>query len=237
MSWVAAATVTAAVVGSRAAGKAASAQRDAASQANETQLQMFEQTREDMQPWREAGTVALRQLVDGTAAGGDLNRDFTLQDFQRDPGYDFRMREGMRGLEGSAAARGGLMSGGTLKALQRYGQDYASAEFSNAYNRFNADRDRRFNRLAGIAGVGQTATRDVAGFGANAANAVAGNQLAAGNATAAGYVGRANAFNNSLGNLQSMYTLSRMFPNGTAQPRSYAGGMTGFFGGNGTSGD
>lgn len=216
MSWVAAAVVGGSVIGgavaSRGASKAADAQRAAADQASATQLEMFDQTREDMAPWREAGTVALRQLTDGTAAGGDFNRDFTLADFTRDPGYDFRQREGMRMMEGSAAARGGLMSGGTLRALQRYGQDYASGEFQNSYNRWNADRDRRFNRLSALAGVGQTAARDVAGFGANTANAVASNQLAAGNATAAGYVGRANAINNTVGNLQSMYTMSRMFP-------------------------
>ena len=66
---------------------------------------MFDKNRADMEPWRQASLPALDQLSAGTAPGGDFNRDFTLADFNRDPGYQFRMDEGMRGIEGSAAAR------------------------------------------------------------------------------------------------------------------------------------
>lgn len=218
MSWgmvaVAAGSVVGGLVSAQGARSAAGAQRAAAGDANATQLAMFDQNREDMAPWREAGTVALRQLTEGTAPGGEFMRDFSLADFRRDPGYEFRLGEGRRAIEGSAAARGGALSGGTLKALERWGQDYGSAEFGRSYDRFNADRDRRFNRLSSIAGIGQTATRDVAGMGERTAGAVAGNQLAAGNATAAGYVGRASAINDTMGSLQSMYMMSRMFPRG-----------------------
>lgn len=66
--------------------------------------------------------------------------------FQTDPGYNFRFNEGMRGLERGAAARGGLLSGGFGRKATRYGQDYASNEYTNVYN-----------RIANIAGLGQTA--------------------------------------------------------------------------------
>jgi hypothetical protein len=202
------------VMGANAAGDAADAQRQASQDANATQLAMFNQNREDLTPWRDAGKVALGQLTKGTADGADFNRNFTLSDFTKDPGYDFRMGQGQQAMERSAAARGGALSGGAAKALERYSQDYASGEYSDAYNRFNADMDRRFNRLSSLAGTGQTATRDVASMGTSTADSIAGNQLAAGNARAAGIVGQANAVNSGVSNLQSMYSLSKMLGSG-----------------------
>ena len=198
--------------GANAAGKAAQTQADAARYATDIGNQQFAQTRADMEPWRQSGIGALAQINSGTAAGGEFNRNFTAADFQADPGYQFRMDQGAQGLQRSAAARGGLLNGGTLKALSRYGQDYASNEFGNAYNRWNNDTTSRYNRLAGIAGLGQTTASQVAGYGAaNAANA-GNNAMQAGNAAASGYIGRANAVQNGLQNQQSMYTLNRLFP-------------------------
>lgn len=198
-----------------ASENAAKAQTDAAKLSSDTALttsreanamlqQQYEQGRADLQPWRAAGTEALSQQSAGLQPGGDFNRDFTLTDFVKDPGYQFRLDEGRKALEGSAAARGTMLSGGTLKALTQYGQDYASGEFSTAYNRWNADRDRRFNRLAGVAGTGQTTAQQVAGMGADSAgrqsanttsagNTSASSYTAAGNATASGYLNAGNA--------------------------------------------
>lgn len=202
---VAAVAIGSAVVGAAgsafAASKAADAQKSAARTAANTELQMFERTAEMQAPWREAGEGALKDLTAGTTAGGDYMRDFTAADFQRDPGYQFRMDEGMRGVEASAAARGGALSGGALKDISRFGQDFASGEFSNAYNRFNADRDRRFGRLAELAGIGQTATGQIANQGANVAANIGNYQTQAGNARASGYVGAANSVNQGLGTI------------------------------------
>ena len=93
------------------------------------------------------GEIGMRQFQ-GTAglSPGELG---TQQfNFQADPGYGFRLSEGLKALERSAAARGGLMSGGTGKALQRYGQDLASQEYGNAFRRFQEERAAR-------AGLGQ----------------------------------------------------------------------------------
>jgi hypothetical protein len=209
MSWVATAVVASSVVGgitsSRASGQAARAQRDAAQQASDTELRMFEQNREDQAPYREAGYTALGQIGAGTAPGADFNRDFSMADFEADPGYQFRRDEGAQAIERSAAARGGLLSGGTGKALTRYGQDVASQEYSNAYSRFNADRTQRFNRLASIAGVGQTSVNQTGAQGAQVAANVGNNITGAGNATAAGYIGRANAVNDTASTLGNFY--------------------------------
>ena len=67
-------------------------------------------------------------------------KNFGAGDFQADPGYAFRLSEGMKALDRTAASRGGLLSGATLKGAQRYGSDLASQEYGNAYNRFQANR-------------------------------------------------------------------------------------------------
>jgi hypothetical protein len=243
MSGIATAIVGSAVVGgivaSNSASKAANAQKDAAQLASNTELEQYRQNREDMQPWREAGQGALKQMTEGTAAGGDFNRDFTLSDFTQDPGYQFRMDQGTRALESSAAARGGALGGGALKGLARYGQDYASGEYQNAYNRFNNDRTQRFNRLASLAGVGQTATRDVAQQGAQVASNVGNNIIGAGNAQASSYVGQGNAISGAaqtLGNFaMNKYYLSQMPGRTSTMPTTPSGGS--WTGGWGSGGD
>lgn len=224
MTWglvaVAGATIVGGVMASNAAGDAADAQVQSTGAANATQLKMFEQNRADQEPWREAGVSALGQLSAGTAAGGDFNRDFTLADFTKDPGYDFRMREGQRGLDSSAAARGGALSGAAIKASERYSQDYASGEYQNAYNRFNSDRTARFNRLSSIAGTGQTATNQVGAQGTQVASSIAENQIGAGNARASGYVGQGNAMSgaaNTLGN----FAMNSQYMNQGSNPYAF----------------
>ncbi len=198
MSWVAVAVGVGAVggayLGSEGSKRAARTQAGAADRASEVQRYMFDQQREDAEPWREAGAGALSDLNNS-----DFKRDFTMDDFQTDPGYAFRMSEGQKAIERSAAARGGLNSGATMKSLTRFGQDTASSEYGNAYNRFNSDRDRRFNRLSSIAGLGQTANTQVGQAGQNYANNVGQNMMGAGNAIAAGQVGQANAWSNAIG--------------------------------------
>lgn len=203
------AAVVGGVVSSNAASKGAKAQGDAAAQASATELEQYYQNREDMAPWREAGQQALGQLTDGTQSGGDFNRDFTLADFTKDPGYDFRMQEGQRAVDSSAAARGGALSGAAIKGSERYGQNFASGEYQNAYNRFNNDRTQRFNRLSSLAGTGQTATRDVAQQGSQVAANVAGNTIGAGNAQAAAGIAQGNAIQSGLNTLGNWYMQSQ----------------------------
>lgn len=218
----AAGAVAGGVIAANASGKAANAQANAANNANRTQAEQYQQTREDQAPWREAGGTAVGQLSAGTVAGGEFNRNFTMADFNADPGYQFRMDQGSKALQASAAARGGLLSGGTLKSLDRYGQDYASNEYGNAYNRFNNDQTTRFNRLSSIAGLGQTSVGQTSAAGANAANQIGSNTIGAGNAQAAGYVGQANAVNNGISSLGNFYMqqqyLNKYAPSTTIQP-------------------
>lgn len=192
----AAGSIASSAMQSSAANKAARAQADAAGRANQMQWDMYQQQRADQEPWRQAGARALSGLENA-----DFQRDFTMNDFQHDPGYAFRMAEGQKALERSAAARGGLMSGGTLKAISSYGQDLASNEYQNAYNRFNADRDRRWNRLSSLAGVGQTANSQVASAGQNYANQAGSNMMGAANAQGAAAIASANAWGQGMSGL------------------------------------
>jgi hypothetical protein len=124
---------------------------------------------------------------------GKYARDFGAADFQADPGYAFRLSEGQKALDRSAAARGGLISGGALKAATRFGQDMGSQEFQNAYNRYQTNRSNQLNPLQSLMGAGQTSTNFLGQAGAaNAANV--GNYMTGGAAAqAAGQVGSANA--------------------------------------------
>lgn len=184
------------VSGTQATQRAIDAQSGAARDANATQRYMYDQQREDLRPWINAGTNALSQLTTGMK--GDLNRSFTMSDFTKDPGYDFRMSEGLKAIDRSAAARGGLNSGATLKALNRFGQDFASNEYANVYNRFNNDRDSRFNKLSSLAGLGQVANNQIGQATQNYGNAVSSNQIGLGNAIASGEIGTANRNNQLL---------------------------------------
>jgi hypothetical protein len=184
------------ILGAGAADDASDAQANAHRDAIAMQEKMYNQQRADHQPWRESGVRALSGMENA-----DFQRDFTAQDFQQDPGYNFRMQEGQKALERSAAARGGLQSGGMMKALSRYGQDVASNEYQNAYNRFNADRDRRFGRLSGLAGMGQNAAGQMSGAAQNFANQYGANSVGIGDAKAAGILGKANSWANFAGGI------------------------------------
>lgn len=187
-----------ALVGGYAANKAAGAQSDAARYAADLQNLQFQQSRADMMPWMQAGGTALNRLSAGLGKGGEFDKSFSQTDFTQDPGYAFRMSEGMKALERSSAARGGLLSGSTLKGIQRYGQDVASQEYNNAFNRYQTERNARLNPLQSLAGVGQTTAQQIGTMGANAATNVGNLTTDAAGARASGYMGVANAIGGGL---------------------------------------
>lgn len=196
--------ITGANQAAEGADKAANAQIQAAREANQLQKEMYDQNRADMAPWREAGMGTLSQLVAGLQPGGDFNRSFTMNDFQADPGYAFRQSEGQKAIDNSAAARGSSLSGATLKALNRFGQDTASNEYQNSYNRWNNDMSNRFNRLSGVAGTGQQAVQTIGNQGQQTAQTMGQNVTGAGNARASGYIAQGNSVGNTFNSLASL---------------------------------
>lgn len=126
-------------------------------------------------------------LTQGTPSGPDFSA------FYNSPDYQFNMSEGLKGVEGSAAAGGGLYSGRNLRALQETGAGIASNQFNNYTN-----------RLASLAGIGQTAATNLGGLGAQYAGNIGSLLSNQGNARASGIAGSANAWGNAFGTLGSI---------------------------------
>lgn len=125
---------------------------------------------------------------------GSLMKNFEEKDFYKDPGYQWRLNQGISNLDKSAAARGGLLSGAHLKDLNRYNQDYASNEYGAASDRFNQNRQNTYNMLSGQASGAQNLMNFTAG-----ANSRANEYMTQGaNASAAGRMGVANALTGGL---------------------------------------
>ena len=239
----------AAETGATSSKEAALIQAAAAEQALRLQKQLADEQVLRNAPYSEAGITAQNRMLDlmglstrtGAAGYGSANqpysmagfdpnslmRNFGAADFQTDPGYNFRLSEGLKALDRQAAARGGMMSGAALKAAGRYGQDVASQEYGNAFNRFqtnrasqaglftdayNRNRTRQldeFSRLGGLMTSGQNAAAGTgasqAAFGSNAANlmsqgaqAMGQGVLGAGQAIGAGQIGAGNTYNNAI---------------------------------------
>lgn len=219
-----AALIGSSLLGASSSRSAAKAQASAADRAAELQQQQFERQVELQAPFREAGLRALTKLE-----GAADYTPFGMQQFQADPGYGFRMSEGMKALERSAAARGGLMGGATGKALQRFGQEMGSQEYQNAFNRYQAERSARLNPLQSLAGVGQTSTNALGAAGQNYASGM-GEALGAGaQARASGYMGMANAVSGGLGqymNYQQSQAQNSLLQQALDRNRGYGMGYT-----------
>jgi hypothetical protein len=174
-----------ALIGSSASKKAANAQEKSAKYAADMQWKMYDQTRSDLAPWREAGGQAIGQGYAMLQPGYDHTTS---------PGYDFRFSEGQRAVESGAASKGMLMSGGTLKDLVRFGQGVAADDYND-----------QFNRTMAVAAGGQQAATSTGQMGMNAATGAGNAMMQAGNARASGYMGQANAWQQGLGNLASIF--------------------------------
>jgi hypothetical protein len=139
------------------------------------------------QSWQPAG--------DGASTAAEI--------LKMDPSYQFRFAEGQRALDRSAAARGGALSGGAIKASARFGQNLASTEYSNVWN-----------RLATIAGIGKSTADTIGNYGMNYATQAGDMMTQGANARASGYVGSSNAWGGTLAgignNLANIYMMNQM---------------------------
>lgn len=207
---VAAAVIGAGVLGAGAAvytgSQAADAQKSAVGSANALDQSQYNQTRADQAPYRTAGYSALSRMSDllglsgNTAAEGygSLNKPFTADSVTTDPGYEFGRTQGLNAAQNSAAAKGGLYSGATLKALTQYGNDYATTKFDDAFNRDQTTKNAEYNKLAGVSGTGQNATNQVDATGTQVAANQGSNLIGAGNARGASDIATGNAITGGL---------------------------------------
>src|SRR6202035_1872550 len=170
-----------------------------------------------------------------------------------DPGYEFRLQQGEDALQNSAAARGGLLSGGTAKAFEDYAQNFASNEYGNVYNRamqtygtnasnYYTGQGNQFNRLSALAGMGLGAAGTLGAEGTQAGQIIGntlgqlGNSQAAGINNAAYYQGTgitsgANALTGGIqgatGDLSSLLNLNAIMQ--ASRGSGYGGGSGSVF--------
>jgi len=215
-----------------AAETSARASGDASAASVGEQRRQYDLTRADYEPFLTAGKGAVNRLAEGLRPGGEFRGDFTAEDFlaNRDPGYGFRLSEGIKARDRSAAARGGLLSGATLKGAEEYGQGLASQEYQNAFNRYQTNRANQLNPLQSLAGQGQTTATSLGSAGANMAsnigNAYMTSAANTGNAAMAGAGIRSSAYGGAANMLGRMYgpQLAGGYGNYGYTPRS-GGGM------------
>lgn len=200
-----------ALISSNAVKSAADTQATAADRASQVSQNIYNQQAAVNKPYVEAGLAGQGQLMNYLGVGGDAGAqgygkyataEFSPSQFAagQDPGYAFRMSEGLKALDKTAAARGGLLSGGALKSATSYGQGLASEEYQNAFNRYQTTRNNTLNPYQQLQGVGQAAA---AGQAANLGSLGSAQQQAitgAANATSAGQIAGANATTGLIGN-------------------------------------
>lgn len=232
---MASAQIGSSLLGANAASDAADTQAAAADRATALKKEIFDLQRADQEPFRQAGLTAQNRLLDllglsnntGAQGYGSLMRDFGMEDFKADPGYAFRLSEGQKALERGTAARGGLGGGRYMKDLTRFGQDNASQEYGNAFNRFQANRANKLNPLQAFIGQGQSATNAIGNAAGQYGASAGGNMIGAGNAQAAGRIGAANAITGGISQYQNSQFNNRLL--GMLQ-RPGSGGYGGYGG-------
>jgi hypothetical protein len=199
-------------------GGASGAAREAAQLSNAAaerdlalRTRMYEEGVARQQPYSNIGMEFTNRLADMQRGGPGAGMNM----LNMDPGYNFRLGEGMKALERQTAARGGLISGGALKAAQRYGQDFASNEFGNAYN-----------RMAGLASLGPSSAGVMNSLGTTYASGAGSTMMNQGDTSANALLASQRARSSSYGQLGS--ALSK-YINPTYNYNAFGGG-SGTFG-------
>ena len=161
-------------------------QKEATDQAAEQQRQAYQsainQSTSATQPYTQAGSMAISKLMDLAQGNGSLSSD---------PGIQYASDQAQKAILRAASARGNVGSARTMSELMRSAGDYAQTGYGQAYN-----------RLANLAGIGQTATgqnlQTTVPYTAGIGNTQAASGIAGTNARTSGYQGVANALSGYL---------------------------------------
>ena len=200
MAWVATAIIGSAVVGGAAtaysASKASDAQQQAAADAANTQLSMYNTTNTNLAPYRNLGyaasTVLNNQLPSLTSP-----ISVNPQDFENSDMYKFLQTQGERAVTNSSAARGLGTSGAALKGSAAFETGLNTQQYQQNFNNQVTNQTNAYNRLAGLISTGENAAAQTGTAGTAAANGASQAQFAAGQATSAGIMGTSNAISNA----------------------------------------
>lgn len=185
------------------ASKAAKAQTNAAQLAANTQLQMYERTRADLAPYRDAGGRALTELE---ARMPELTSDINLDEELKNnstvqQAYDFQRTQGLKAAQNSAAARGLGVSGAALKGASAFATGLAKSTYQDLFNMENTNRTNAYSRLKGLVDTGKDAATGTGTAGSIAAKGASDAQIGAGNAQAAAYNAIGGAVKNASQNV------------------------------------
>jgi hypothetical protein len=196
----------------KAAKDASQLQYQATTDAARQQREMFDILNEQQKPYREAGYGALTKINDMLP---QFTRQFTPADLTANlaPNYEFMRQQGL----GATAQGANVASPGSNVDLAKtmFAENYAKGAYQDALTNWRNQQTDIFNRLSGIAGIGQTAQGQAQNLGSQTSTNLA--QLGIGGASAlgAGQVGAANAYGNTvsqLGNAGLMYSLFNKAP-------------------------
>lgn len=200
-------------IGAYALDKATDAQRDSVKESNALLKDMYDQNVARNEPFVTGGVKGFYDLLDklgisgntGAAGYGSMNRTTSPQDVLKTPGYQFGMDQGLKAQGQKLNAQGMSYSGPAIKAATRYGTDYATTKFNDAFNRDETSKGNEYNRLMGVSQMGQNAANFTANTGSQYAQQVGQNLQGAGNAAAANYMGMGNLLGGAINQGVSSY--------------------------------
>jgi hypothetical protein len=194
---VATAIIGSAVVGAGASIAGASAQAGATKDASAQQMAMYQQTRNDLLPFQKFGQAGANQLQSQLP---NLTAPITMDEatLRNTPGYQFNLQQGLKSVQNGAAARGLGVSGAAMKGAASYATGLADSTYQNQFNNANTNQTNAYNRLMGVAQLGENAAAQTGAYGTQTAQSIGNNTIQGGNATAAGYLGAANALTNGV---------------------------------------
>jgi hypothetical protein len=214
------------LISGSASKSAADTQAAASNNATGAQLAMYNNTVSQEQPFLNAGTTALSTLTGqlptlNTPMGIMPSINNTNWKQYMSPAYNFQLDQGTQALQNSQAAQDGALSGAALKGLINYNQNFAQTGFNNAanlymnennqqFNQYQTQNQNIYNRLAGLAQLGQNAASNTGMTGAGMASGIANTITGAGNAQAAGTMGTANAITGGLNNAMGYYMMNNL---------------------------
>jgi len=228
MAWVATAVIGSAVIGAGAtmygANKASDAQTAAADKASGIAQQQYQQTREDLSPFRQIGNYAADQL---TGKLSELTTPISVNpdDFLNSEMYKFQSQQGQKAVTNSAAARGLGNSGAALKGAAAFANGLASTNWQQNFNNQVTNQTNAYSRLKGLVDTGQSAAAQTGSAGTAAANTSANAAIGAGNAQAAGANATGGAISNLANNLGGYAMYKGMYGSGSPATSNPFGGV------------
>ncbi len=217
MAWVATAVIGSSVIGglisSDSSRSASNKQLDASEASNALQKNMYDQTVARNAPFVSGGVQSFNALLDRLGLSGNTSapgygsfgKAPTAQDVMNEPGYQFGLQQGQANLDRKLNAQGRTYGGNALAAAARYGNDYASGQYNNAFNRLQSGNQQAYNQLGNVANLGQNAANNTGQAGANYATQAGANLQGGANAAAANSLAQGNIWTNAINQGVSAY--------------------------------